>query len=72
MTEALERAFEVASKLPKADQDALAALILEEIEGERRWEALLEQPSPLLARMADEARAEHPAGLTEVLDPDEL
>lgn len=72
MTKALERAFDVASKLPEPDQDALATLILEEIEAERRWDRLLEQPSPTLARMAEEALAEHRAGLTELLDPDKL
>lgn len=37
MTGLLERAFAKAATLPEAEQDALAALILAEIESEQRW-----------------------------------
>lgn len=72
MTEALERAFEAASKLPPSDQDALAALILDEIDSEKRWEELFARSGSVLRRMADEALAEHGAGLTKPLNPDDL
>jgi hypothetical protein len=38
MTKLLERALAELAKLPEQDQDAIAALILEEIEGGRRWD----------------------------------
>lgn len=42
MTKALRKAFEAASKLPPAEQDVLAAAIMEELESERRWDSLFE------------------------------
>ena len=38
MTKLLERAFSEAAALPEAEQDALAARILAEIEDERGWD----------------------------------
>jgi len=38
MTQLLEQAIAELNKLPAPDQDALAALILAEINDERRWE----------------------------------
>ena len=42
MTQLLEKTFDKASNLPEEDQDAVAALILDEIESERRWEKAFE------------------------------
>ncbi len=39
MTNKLKKAFEAASRLPPADQDALAAAILEEVKVEGLWDA---------------------------------
>lgn len=72
MTEKLKKAFEVASKLPPADQDALAAAILEELRVDRLWDASLAKGPAALKRLADEALREHRAGHTRPLDPDEL
>ncbi len=68
MTGALKRAFEVASKLPDAEQDALAAAILEELESERRWDELFQRSADTLAKLAQEALAEDRAGRTRSLD----
>lgn len=38
MSELLEPALEKARKLPDAEQDAIGAIILEELEDETRWE----------------------------------
>ena len=54
------------------EQEAFAAFMLAELESERRWDALFAQSQDLLARMAEEARQEYRAGLTEPLDPDKL
>ena len=72
MTEALRRAFEVASRLPDREQDELAAAILQELAADRRWDALLGESQLALERLADEALQEHRQGRTEVLDPDAL
>ena len=64
--------MEEASKLPEKEQEAFAAWILAELESERRWDDLFARSQDVLAKMADEARREYHAGLTEPLDPDKL
>ena len=70
MTTLLEEAFAKAAQLPPKDQDALAALLLEEIAAERRWEALFSQSQDQLAGLAAEALAEFREGKTKLLDED--
>jgi len=72
MTELLWKAFGEASKLPDDEQNALASVLLEELEGEHRWEATLAESHDQLTKLADEALAEHRAGKTKILDPDAL
>ena len=72
MTKLLEEAFAEASKLPEQEQDALAAAILEELASERRWDQAFANSADLLAQLADQALAEHRAGKTHVLDPEQL
>ncbi len=72
MTELLRKAFEEASKLPPQDQDALASVLLVEIEGEQEWDGALSETQDELASLADAALAEHRAGKTETLDPEKL
>jgi hypothetical protein len=72
MTKLLQQAFDEASRLPDSDQDALAALLLSEIESDRRWDEAFVGSEDLLGRLAEEALAEHRAGLTQDLDPDQL
>lgn len=38
MTRLLKKAFEAASKLPEEEQNALAALILEEVDSDNVWD----------------------------------
>ena len=68
MTKALKRAFEAASRLPEAEQDALAAAILDELESEKRWDELFERSADRLAKLAKDALAEDRAGRTRPLD----
>lgn len=72
MTTLLQQAFERVSELPVEDQDKFACFILAELESECLWAELLARPESedLLARMADEALAEHRAGLTQHLAPE--
>jgi hypothetical protein len=72
MTKALKKAFEAASRLPDADQDELAAAIIEELEADERWEAAFARSQDALERLADEALEDYRAGRTEPLDPDAL
>jgi hypothetical protein len=68
----LDQAYEVAKKLPEEEQQAIGALLLEEIEDNRRWDALLAQPSEVIERMADQALEDHRLGRTLPLDPENL
>jgi len=68
----LDRAIAEARKLPEDEQEALAWVILEEIDDQRRWDELFSQPSEVIERMAEQALEEDRAGLTEPLDPDSL
>ncbi|HET6567732.1 MAG TPA: hypothetical protein VFG50_07195 [Rhodothermales bacterium] len=68
----LEKAVSEARRLPEEQQNAIAALILEEIEDEARWDAAFARSGDVLERLADEAEEEDRQGLTEELDPDAL
>jgi hypothetical protein len=61
VSQLLERAVEAARKLSDAEQDAIAALILDEIEDDRRWEEAFarspEKLTALAARAAEQVRA---------------
>lgn len=72
MTRLLKEAFDKASKLPEEEQDTIAALILKEIESEKKWEEIFESSQDVLSKLGEEALAEHRAGKTKRLDPDTL
>ncbi|MEM1042053.1 MAG: hypothetical protein AAGI91_05430 [Bacteroidota bacterium] len=72
MTTLLEKAVARAAELTDEQQDALATLLLEEIEDEARWDAAFAGSQDLLSQMAAEAMEEHRAGETRDLDPDTL
>jgi hypothetical protein len=62
MTQALEAAIASAAKLPQDEQDALAALLLAEMDSEERWSDLFSQSQGLLAQLAQQALLDHAAG----------
>jgi hypothetical protein len=72
MTRLLEEAFARVSELPADAQDELARWLLSELESERRWSKMFDESGDALARLAEEARAEHRRRETEVLDPNKL
>lgn len=72
MGKLLDRAIAEAAKLSEADQEAIGAWLLAEIESERKWDELFSRTSDVVERMAEEALREHEAGLTTPLDPDTL
>lgn len=68
MTSLLEKAFKEAARLPDEQQDALAALLLEELASEVRWRKLLSESPGALATLAEEALGERRSGRTVDLD----
>jgi hypothetical protein len=54
MTKLLDRAFEAASRLPEAEQDEIAALVLGEIESMALLDGAIESTTESLQRMARE------------------
>ena len=68
MTKLLDKAIEAARDLSPADQDALGALLLEEIADEARWAKTFAETQPILEKLADEALAESRAGKTTPLE----
>ena len=72
MTALLEKALAEISKLPPPQQEEVAAWLLAELTDEGHWASSFAKSQPTLDALADEALAEHRAGLTEPLDPDRL
>jgi hypothetical protein len=72
MTKMLERAVARVKQLSEEQQNAIAALILDEIEDDARWDAAFAASPDLLAQLAAEAEEEDRKGLTKELDPDTL
>ena len=72
MTTLLEQAFQEAAKLPAAEQDVLASRLLAELAAEDDFDRAIAGSADKLAKLAREALAEHRAGQTQELDPDQI
>jgi hypothetical protein len=68
MTSLLKKAFDAASLLPAERQDAIAELVLAEIEDDKRWEEAFANSQDKLADMAAKAIAEHKEGKTKPME----
>jgi len=55
------------AKLPASEQDAVAAILLEELASEQRWAASFAKSQDKLAILAEETLAEYNAGRTKPL-----
>ena len=64
MSKNLSRAVELARQLPEKDQEALGAILLREMESEKKWADLFAKSQDQLSKLADEALAHHRAGRT--------
>lgn len=64
MSRIVEQMFQKIMQLSESDQEAIALIVLQEIESEQRWNELFARPNSadILSRMADEALAEARAG----------
>ena len=69
MTKLLKLAIERMTALPEDEQDAIAGMVLEEIEDEARWQASFAKSQGVLSRLADETRAEIARGDVLNVDP---
>jgi hypothetical protein len=72
MTSLLERAMAEVQKLPASQQDAIAALILEELADEGAWSHAFAESQDALARLAAKVRADVRSGKTKPIGFDEL
>ena len=72
MTELLERAITRLKTLTASEQDAIASMILEELEEDLRWDEAFSRSPDTLAKLAATALAEYHAGKTQELDPETL
>jgi hypothetical protein len=67
MTQLLEKALSAIAKLPASEQDAVAAILFEELASEQRWSESFARSQDLLAKLADKALADRAAGRTKPL-----
>lgn len=72
MTQRLEKAVAEIEKLSAAEQDAIAAVILDEITDERRWDEAFGQSQDQLSSLAEKARSDIQAGRVKNVGMDEL
>lgn len=72
MTQLLEKALAEIRKLPEPEQDAIAALILEELADDRRWDEAFARSQDQLARLAAKVRDDIRAGRMRSAGMDEL
>lgn len=64
MTRLLEQAIDQLRKCSPAEQDTIAALILEELADDTRWEAAFATSQPEIAQLAEKVRAKIRSGQT--------
>ncbi len=72
MTQLLEQAMGEVQKLPAASQDAIAAIILEELADDQRWDEAFARSQDQLGCLADRVREDVRAGRVRNLGIDEL
>jgi hypothetical protein len=72
MTELLDRTITKLKTLSVEQQDAIAMMILEELEDEIQWNASFESSQGVLAKLAKDAMAEYHAGKTQELELETL
>ncbi|MEX1232547.1 MAG: hypothetical protein WEB58_20040 [Planctomycetaceae bacterium] len=72
MTQLLDKALAEVQKLPTSDQDAIAAIILNEIADERQWDEAFAQSQDQLGRLAEHVRQQIASGKFRTMGIDEL
>lgn len=72
MTDLLERALAEVAKLSVEEQDSIAAVILELLKDEQRWNSAFAESQDQLSQLADKVRGDIQAGQTEWVTSDGL
>ena len=72
MTPLLKKVLDEVYKLGPEEQDAIAAVILEELEDERQWQAAFAESQDKLAQLARKVRTDIKAGRIKNMGIDEL
>jgi len=72
MTQLLQQALDAVQQLAPAEQDAIAAIILEELADEQQWDVAFARSEDKLANTAAKVRADIAAGLIRNQGIDEL
>ncbi len=72
MTQLLEKALTEVYNLPPEKQNAIAAVILEELEDERLWDGAFAASQDKLAQLTAKVRADIKAGRIKKVEIDEL
>jgi hypothetical protein len=67
MTKLLEKALQEIAKLPASEQDAVAAILFEELASEDRWAQSFAKSRDKLAKLVEQVLAEYGAGRTKPL-----
>ncbi|HSG38189.1 MAG TPA: hypothetical protein VLE27_01005 [Thermoanaerobaculia bacterium] len=72
MTPNLEQVIQEVQKLPAAEQDAIASIILDELADEKRWEDSFARSQDQLSRLAAKVRADVRSGRISDLSVEDL
>ena len=72
MTQLLEKVLTEVHKLPPEKQDAIAAVILEELEDVQLWDKAFSESQDKLAQLAQKVRTDIKAGRIRKMGIDEL
>jgi hypothetical protein len=72
MTQLLQKALAEVQKLPDSDQDAIAAMILDELADEREWNEAFARSQQQLGRLADRVHQDIRSGRVRNAGIDEL
>jgi hypothetical protein len=72
MTQLLQQALDAVQQLAPAEQDAIAAIILDELADEQQWDAAFARTEDQLANTAAKVRADIAAGRIRNQGIDEL
>ena len=72
MTQLLEKVLTEVQKLPPEKQDAIAAVILEELEDAQLWDKAFSESQDKLAELAQKVRTDIKAGRIKKMGIDEL
>ena len=72
VTQTLDAAIAKLASLPPEEQDRVGQWLLDELRDDEHWAQQFRSSQGALSKLAAEARADHTAGRTTALDPEQL